>query len=115
MKPLQTTLSNGGISHVTTQEAWHARGDGRTVGRRSARIGAVFGGVGTGNASSTSVPTNQSPPTITGTTEVGSTLTATTGTWNGTTPITYTYQWRRCDTDGGSCSNISGANRRRTR
>jgi hypothetical protein len=72
-------------------------------------IGAVFGGVGTGNASSTSAPTNQTPPTVSGTTEVGSTLTATSGSWNGTTPITYSYQWRRCGTAGASCSNISGA------
>ena len=73
-------------------------------------IGAVFGAVGTGNASSTSAPSNQSPPTISGTTEVGSTLTATSGSWNGTTPITYSYQWRRCGTAGASCSNIGGAN-----
>jgi hypothetical protein len=73
-------------------------------------IGAVFGAAGTGNAGSTAAPTNQSPPTISGKTEVGSTLTATSGSWNGTTPITYSYQWRRCGTAGASCSNIGGAN-----
>ncbi len=72
-------------------------------------IGAVFGGAGSGNAASSAAPTNQAPPTVSGTTEVGSTLTATSGSWNGTTPITYSYQWRRCGANGGSCSGIGGA------
>ena len=73
-------------------------------------IGAAFSAAGTGSAASSAAPTNQTPPTISGTTEVGSTLTATSGSWGGTTPITYAYQWRRCGTSGGSCSNIGGAN-----
>jgi hypothetical protein len=57
-------------------------------------------------------PTNQSPPTVSGTPQEGATLTASTGSWNGTEPITYTYSWRRCDENGGSCSAISGATNR---
>ena len=74
----------------------------------SGLVGVILGGTGTGVAASTARPTNQSPPTITGTPQAGSTLTAREGTWTGN-PTDYDYAWRRCDADGGSCSLISGA------
>jgi hypothetical protein len=55
-----------------------------------------------------SAPIDQTAPTITGKTVQGDTLTATPGTWRGsgaTTPggITFTYQWKRCNSTGGVC------------
>ncbi|MHB8059775.1 MAG: hypothetical protein ACYDHO_02950, partial [Gaiellaceae bacterium] len=52
-------------------------------------------------------PYNTSLPTISGTARNGQTLTANPGTWVGTTGITYSYQWRRCDSNGANCSNIA--------
>ena len=53
-------------------------------------------------------PVNTALPTISGTVQVGSTLTASTGTWNGS-PTGYTYAWSRCDQNGTSCAAIGGA------
>jgi hypothetical protein len=54
-------------------------------------------------------PANSAAPTISGTPRVGEVLTANTGTWTGQQPLSYTYQWQRCDRTGANCSNISGA------
>jgi hypothetical protein len=64
---------------------------------------------GLSTAASTAGPTNQSPPTISGTAQEGQKLTSSTGTWKGSGKLSYDYQWRRCDGNGGSCSNITGA------
>ena len=57
-------------------------------------------------AGSPVAPSNMAKPTVSGTAQQGSQLTASTGTWSGTTPMTYAYQWQNCSS---SCSNISGA------
>jgi hypothetical protein len=53
-------------------------------------------------------PSSTVAPAITGTATDGSTLTASTGTWAGTSPFNFAYQWRRC-ASGGTCTNIAGA------
>ena len=74
-------------------------------------IGAVFGTANLGRAASSAAPTNTTPPTISGTAQEGSTLTADHGAWTGS-PTSYSYQYQRCDKNGGSCAGISGADRR---
>jgi len=55
-------------------------------------------------------PFNTTEPSISGTARVGSTLTANRGQWGGDEPITYTFVWLRCATNGTNCSEIPGAN-----
>ncbi len=70
---------------------------------------------GLGSAASKTAPTNTSEPTISGSATEGATLTATTGSWSGTQPMTFKYQWLRCDRDGARCNAIAGETRSTTR
>ena len=54
-------------------------------------------------------PINVIAPAIEGNLTAGDTLTAEPGTWLGSEPITYSYQWQKCDEEGEECANISGA------
>ncbi len=54
-------------------------------------------------------PANAAAPSTSGSARVGETLTAARGTWTGTDPIGYRYQWQRCDGNGNTCTNIAGA------
>jgi hypothetical protein len=48
-------------------------------------------------------------PEVSGTTQQGQTLHASTGAWIGAPPLTYSYQWERCNGSGESCADIEGA------
>ena len=52
------------------------------------------------------VPSNTSPPTITGAAQQGQTLTDVHGSWTNS-PTSYTYQWLRCNSSGESCVLIA--------
>jgi hypothetical protein len=62
-----------------------------------------------GNVGATGRPVNTSAPKVPGSVSIGSTLTASGGSWSGARPIAISYQWERCDNDGGKCAPISGA------
>ena len=79
-----------------------------------ALVAALTAIAGTGLAQTTAAqenyaPTSSAAPTISGTTQVGQTLTANNGTWNSQTAPTFKYQWQRCDTAGNNCGAIAGA------
>lgn len=74
-----------------------ASGSGGSVSTTSAQTGVV---TSTG-------PTNTSLPTIVffGVAPIqGTAVSASAGTWSGSPPIAYTYQWEQCDGGGGNCT-----------
>jgi hypothetical protein len=62
---------------------------------------------GTGVVSDANKPSSQSRPKIAGSANVGSTLTADTGTWAGAT--SFSYEWQSCDAAGNACTPVGGA------
>ena len=54
-------------------------------------------------------PANSSLPAISGTAQAGQMMNASPGSWTGSTPMSYAYQWRRCDSTGTGCADIVGA------
>jgi hypothetical protein len=110
------------IGGATGQSYKLAAGD---VGHRMrARVTATNSGGSTSWASNATAvvqasaasgpPKNTKEPSVSGTATQGQTLTASGGSWSGTSPITLSYQWVRCGTDGGksdgsNCATIGGA------
>src|SRR5262245_19229177 len=59
-------------------------------------------------ARSAAAPENNAVPQISGSAKEDATLTASNGTW-ANTPSSFTYQWRRCASDGSACGDITSA------
>ena len=56
-------------------------------------------------------PANVTLPTITGEAREGKVLTVDNGTWSGTAPFTFSYQWYSCPGGGGVCTALSHTRR----
>ncbi len=54
-------------------------------------------------------PSNTAAPVVSGTAEDGQVLSVAPGSWSGTAPIAYGYQWQSCNSSGSSCANVAGA------
>ena len=65
--------------------------------------------VGFADAQPAIAPQNTTPPATSGTPRDGETLTASDGTWTGDEPMTFAYQWQRCDGNGLNCADLAGA------
>ncbi len=78
----------------------------------TAGFAAMCGLPGSGVAVASAAPVNSSPPSIAGKTKDGGKLKASAGTWSGQRPITYAYQWTRCDGFGNACEDIASARSR---
>jgi hypothetical protein len=87
---------------------WVALGAAFGAGVAAVVVAALGAFAGTGAAAAKDKPVNQDPPVISGTPQEGSTLHGSKGNWKND-PSDFNYYWRRCDKNGGSCSNISGA------
>jgi hypothetical protein len=64
---------------------------------------------GAAQGARTTAPANTSPPTISGTAREGETLSASSGSWSGSNPMSFKYRWQRCNQGGGKCGSIGGA------
>jgi hypothetical protein len=69
----------------------------------------VAGVAAASSAAATGPPKSTARPTITGTAVVGKVLSAHPGSWSGTLPITFKFQWARCSATGTGCTNITEA------
>jgi hypothetical protein len=85
------------------------------IGCLAAILGALFLATlpDPSSAAPAVAPANTAEPRVSGTPRVGEVLRTTSGAWTGTEPITYAYQWRRCDgagrPDASDCARITNA------
>src|SRR5436190_7330494 len=88
------TVVNADQGHTIRLDVTAKNADGQTTARANA-TGQV--------PKNPNAPVELTPPQISGDAVVGEKLTATTGSWKGNTPISYTFKWQSCNAATTSC------------
>jgi hypothetical protein len=109
----QSCVGSGGgtCSNISSATAQTYQVQSTDVGNALQVVVTGTNGSGSSSAASASTaavsaaPSSATMPSISGTPGDGQTLAANPGTWNGTQPISYSYQWQTCDASGSNCSN----------
>lgn len=94
------TLVSADIGSTIRVKVVATNASGPSVPKQSAKTSVV-------TAAGTK-PNNTALPTISGTAQDNQILTASPGTWTGTSPISYAYAWLRCDSNGANCVDNGG-------
>ncbi|HYM56280.1 MAG TPA: hypothetical protein VES97_13030, partial [Solirubrobacteraceae bacterium] len=107
--PAQTNPASGSTYQCTVDSFNFANGAHQLRALITDKAGNTYTTTSAAATISNEPPANQTAPAISGTPSRGQTLTASAGTWRGNAPITYAYQWQRCNSSGEGCVNVTGA------
>ena len=101
--------SSNSISATSPQTLGSATYSFQSWSDGGAQTHGVVAAAATYTATYTAPPANTALPIVSGAAKVGQQVATTDGTWSGSTPMTFAYQWLRCASNGGSCTPIGGA------
>jgi hypothetical protein len=99
----------GATSSTYTPSAGDVGGTVRVVVTSTNSVGSSVSASAPVAVSAPLPPVNTTRPAVGGPSTQGKALIADPGVWEGTGPVSYTYQWQRCDANGAGCQDIPGA------